>query len=190
MKCRKQKAGSGGGMKSIYFETRYSQQLPWKPVVLGLSSLAITVISKICKLYTKGSISDRVDRLLSVLVDEINDSSMLNYSLPIPEEHRIAKLYQIFCKSNEYYPSLKEAASQVNVSPRTLERLFQREFGISFSLWKQRFIFVRALELLQRYKRVTDVAYQLGYNSDSAFITMFKKMSGGQTPTQFLFSKE
>lgn len=184
-----QKIAGGNKVESVYFVADNSL-LPEHPVMLSLSPVAIAVVTRVCQLAMITSASIRVDHLLAVLVDEINDGIKLNYSLPIPEEQRLIQLYEKFCASDAGYPSLIEAAGQINVSPRTLERLFQQELGMSFSLWKQKFIFVRGLELLQRYRRTSIVAYQLGYNSESAFITMFKKLSGGKTPTQILAVKE
>lgn len=123
--------------------------------------------------------------LIAVLLDELNEQSVINYSLKIPKSPLLFKIYELFVQSIDYFPSLIKCAEHIHVGSRTLLRMFKHELGVSFVLWKQQFIFIKALELLILEKSTTTVAYKLGYNSDSAFITMFKKMSGGKLPSAF-----
>ena len=120
-----------------------------------------------------------------MLLDELSANDGLGYSLAIPTNPILLKVYELFASSKESYPSILDTAEHVCTSTRTLVRLFKQELGIIFILWKQQFIFIKALELLMVEKSTTTVAYKMGYNSDSAFITMFKKMSGGKLPSSF-----
>ena len=67
---------------------------------------------------------------------------------------------------------------------RTLTRLFRSETGLSFSQWRQQFRILEALRRLGRGQAVTTVALELGYDSPSAFIAMFRKALG-KTPGQY-----
>lgn len=49
---------------------------------------------------------------------------------------------------------------------------------MSFVQWRQRVRIAYALELLSQNKQITDVAHTVGYESASAFTTMFKKHLG------------
>jgi AraC-like DNA-binding protein len=65
-----------------------------------------------------------------------------------------------------------------------LARLFERETGLSFARWRQQARLLRALELLALGEAVTGVALDLGYESLSAFISMFRQ-SLGTTPAKY-----
>jgi len=55
---------------------------------------------------------------------------------------------------------------------------------MTFGQWRQQLRLLRALELLETGEKVVDVALQLGYESPSAFATMFKRQFG-QALSQF-----
>ena len=70
---------------------------------------------------------------------------------------------------------------------RTLERLFQSETGLSFGKWRQQLRLLYALRLLAAGRPVTAVAFDVGYESASAFIAMFKRTLG-VTPHRYFAS--
>ena len=55
---------------------------------------------------------------------------------------------------------------------------------MSFSEWRQRLRFLRAVALLQEGRSVQNVALDVGYSSSSAFIAMFSQLAGF-TPERF-----
>ncbi len=172
-------------IENIYFSDAYQSYLPDLATSFYLSALASQVVTKICTLGQNEFNSKVVRNLISVLLDELNEKSLLNYSLIIPKDPQLFNVYELFVNSIDSFPSLDSAAQAVNFSSRSLQRLFKNELGVSFVVWKQQFMFIKALELLMKEKSTTIVAYKLGYNSDSAFISMFKKMSGGKRPSSF-----
>ena len=60
-----------------------------------------------------------------------------------------------------------------------------KETGLSYRRWRQQLQLIQALQMLVTGKRVDQVAQGLGYDSTTAFITMFKK-GLGQTPGRYL----
>jgi AraC-like DNA-binding protein len=69
-----------------------------------------------------------------------------------------------------------------------LTRRFAAETGMPFSEWRQRARLMRALELLMAGQPVTGIALDLGYDSLSAFIAMFRR-SLGVSPSKYLSAK-
>jgi AraC-like DNA-binding protein len=74
------------------------------------------------------------------------------------------------------------------MSERTLFRMILKDTGMSFGRWRQQFHIMLALERLAEGDSVQAVAFDLGYESASAFITMFKKALG-QPPGKYLASR-
>lgn len=180
-----QKVSNHTIIENIYFTDDYKDSLPKITKSFRLSEVANAVASKICTFSKDDFSSKKVMHLISVLLDELNEQSEINYSLKIPQSPPLFKIYELFVQSIDCFPSLIDCAHHLHVGSRTLLRMVKHELGVSFVLWKQQFIFIKALELLMIEKSTTTVAYKLGYNSDSAFITMFKKMSGGRLPSSF-----
>ena len=79
---------------------------------------------------------------------------------------------------------LTEIASRAGASGRTLERLFQVETGLKFASWRRRMRLLHALRLLASGESVTSVALEAGYESTSAFISMFRRELG-VTPARY-----
>lgn len=172
-------------VQSIRFEGDLFKLLPQNVQLIHLSELAQQIINKLCIKLEGQTKNNIVSNLLAVLLDEIHSSKHYDYAIKIPKEPHLYKVYTLFKNSLDYYPSLVVAADHVHINSRTLTRLFIKNTGMSFVTWKQQFIFVRSIELLYKYKQTKSVAYALGYNSESAFIAMFKKMSGGKVPSNY-----
>lgn len=72
----------------------------------------------------------------------------------------------------------------VGASARTLARLFMTETGLSFAAWRAQVRLLAALARLAAGEKVTSVALDLGYDSPSAFIAMFRRQLG-VTPSRY-----
>jgi AraC-like DNA-binding protein len=80
--------------------------------------------------------------------------------------------------------TIEEWGARVGASNRTLSRLFQSETGMSFVRWRQQLHVGLALQRLASGESVTNIAIDLGYESTSAFIAMFRRMLG-TTPARY-----
>ena len=74
--------------------------------------------------------------------------------------------------------TIEQWATKVGASSRTLNRLFNKHYGMGFSRWKQKLKILKSLEMLNTGTQLTNIAFELGYESTSAFITGFKKQLG------------
>ena len=71
------------------------------------------------------------------------------------------------------------------MSRRSLARLVVRETGLSFGRWRQQLLLVMAIQMLSDGISVQQTAWDLGYESVTAFITMFKKALGA-SPAKYV----
>lgn len=81
--------------------------------------------------------------------------------------------------------TLAQWAQRFAMSERNLARLVVKETGLSFRRWRHQLQLILALRLLIEGHSVQHIAQALGYDSTTAFITMFKK-GLGQTPGRYL----
>ena len=75
------------------------------------------------------------------------------------------------------------------MSERTLARLIQKQTGLTFGRWRQRLHILVALQRLSAGISVQTVSQDLGYETPSAFITMFKKALG-KSPRRYLADRK
>ena len=80
------------------------------------------------------------------------------------------------------------AALAHGLHERTVLRIFQTDVGMSFGRWRQQMHIIQALQRLSAGLSVQRTAEDLGYESVSAFITMFRKTLG-KTPARYFADK-
>ncbi|MFK4822635.1 AraC family transcriptional regulator [Ochrobactrum quorumnocens] len=127
----------------------------------------------------------REARLASVLMDELERAPVEPLRLPMPADRRLKRLADTLLDDPSLRLNLEEWGARVGASNRTLTRLFQRETGMSLGRWRQQLHVGLALQRLADGESVTNIAIDLGYESPSAFIAMFRRMLG-TTPARYL----
>lgn len=127
-------------------------------------------------------------RLATVLLDEIRAAPVAPLHLPRPTDARALRVVHALEADPGDPRSLAEWGRTAGASSRTLARLFRAETGLGFRAWRQQLRLLRALERLADGDAVTTVAVELGYDSPSAFIAMFKKALG-VPPSQYFAAR-
>ncbi|WP_414656011.1 helix-turn-helix domain-containing protein [Flavobacterium sp.] len=81
----------------------------------------------------------------------------------------------------EYYADISFMSSKI------LSRLFIKELGMNFSDWRTRLKLLEAIKRLGEKQSIKEIALDLGYETASAFIFMFKKHLG-TTPANYIYT--
>jgi AraC-like DNA-binding protein len=123
-------------------------------------------------------------RLVAVILDEIRAAPTAPLHLPMPDDPRARRVAEAFRASPGDRRALSAWARLAGSSERTLERLFQREVGVSFGAWQRQARLLRALEAMAAGHNVTAAALEVGFETPSAFIAMFRKAMG-TTPGRY-----
>lgn len=123
-------------------------------------------------------------RIVQVIADCIQKLQVAPLDLKIPEDAQLLAIYRSLSEDPADQRTLVEWADHVGLTPRTLARHIKEETELTFGQWRQQIRLLEALRRLGRKEPVTEVAIDLGYDSTSAFITMFKKALGS-TPGQY-----
>lgn len=127
-------------------------------------------------------------RLVHVLLDQLAAAPEADLALPWPHNPRLRKLCEELQAKPDSRKSLADYSERMQLSERSLSRLFIRETGLSFRRWRQRSRLLSSLPLLERGERVTDVALACGYESMSAFVAAFREQMG-MTPGELVAGK-
>jgi AraC-like DNA-binding protein/quercetin dioxygenase-like cupin family protein len=131
--------------------------------------------------YTGNRRAEHVAELISM---ELNRATALPLNIPLPRDKRLQQVCQQLLSDPSITLSLEQLADQTAASSKTLARLCLNELGMSFSVWRRRIRFAKALELLGRDQPMKRVARECGYESPSAFTYAFRKEFGA-SPTDF-----
>jgi len=123
-------------------------------------------------------------RLAGVLLDCLVEAPAVPLDLRFPTDPRARRLADRIVQAPGDATSLTTLARSAGASPRTLERLFQKELGMTLGRWRQQVRLLEALRLLASGATVSAAGSAIGYESTSAFIAMFKRCLG-TTPRRY-----
>jgi AraC-like DNA-binding protein len=174
-------------VQTIYLAADISGDLPRQCCAVNVSPLLRELIIHTVKLgMLDANIPSRA-RLIDFLKDQLSVLPATGLQLPLPSDVR-AKRAVDWLRAHPDDPGLiKAVARRVATSARTLERVFQKETGMTFGKWRQQLRLLQAMRLLAAGRPVTVVALDVGYESPSAFIAMFKRTMG-TTPHRYFAS--
>lgn len=129
----------------------------------------------------------QTQRLIQVLFDELPQQAEQQLQLPVSAHPKIRLMVDTMAAEPAQGQTLKQWADHFAMSERNLARLVVKETGLNFRRWRHQLQLILALQMLVRGMAVQQVALALGYDSTTAFITMFRK-GLGQTPGRYLAS--
>jgi len=174
-------------VQTLYLARGVSSELPDRCCAVNVSPLLRELIRHTVTLGWLDNKDPVKARLIGVLIDQLSVLPTIPLELPWPTDER-AQLAAAWLRAHPGDPSVnKQVAKRAALSVRTMERLFQRETGMTFGRWRQQLRLLHALRLLAAKRPVTTVALEVGYESPSAFIAMFKRTLG-VTPHRYFAS--
>ena len=172
----------------IYLNPQINSHYPLETKAIAVTPFLRELVLHINFCVTHSSIStDEIANLLDVLIDQICGGDTYNMTLLLPKDRRLMLIFKVLMENPQQDTKLSAWAKQVGASERTLSRLFMKELGMSFPLWRQHLRLVSSLSLLEADLSVQEVAFKVGYNADSSFIYAFKALFK-QTPQQYRHS--
>ncbi|OHX12657.1 AraC family transcriptional regulator [Chromobacterium sphagni] len=173
-------------MRNLYVRQDVLAGLPTDCCVLEISALLRELIQTACAIDIPYPEDARDGRVMRLLLDELRRAPVLALSLPRPHSSALQQLCDAWLQKPDDERGVAEWARELALDPRTLQRRFRRETGLSFGQWRRQARLMRAMERLACGESVLKVALDLGYASPSAFATMFKRELG--VPPSSFFS--
>lgn len=171
-------------LNNLYLSSEAPVDLPAQCCMVGVSPLLRELIREASSFPVLYDETGGPGRLISVLLDQIGNMQLAPIHLPWPTDKQL----QIITDHLRTRPSenltLEQWANNIGASSRTLNRKFRQQTGMTFGEWRQQARLLSALVQLAENTPVSLVADHLGYASQSAFISMFRRATG-QTPAQY-----
>jgi len=171
-------------VRTLYIAPGYAQRrLPKTCTVINISPLMRELVLHAVTMKTLDCAVVAQARLIGVLVDQIQAMPEIPLDLAMPLDARARRAAELM-RANPGTSSLDRIAREAGASKRTLERKFSAETGMGLGRWRQQLRLLHALRLLAQGEPVTSVALESGYQSTSAFISVFKRVLG-TTPFRY-----
>lgn len=176
---------SNHGKVYVVFIDPKASPLPKTCCTFTISSLVRELIHRLAVFPPLYPVEGPTSRLGRVLLDELVQMSTEQMYLPISTDSRLQHLAASLLDNPGDRGTVEEFAARYAMSERTFARLVLKETGMTFGRWRQRLHILVALHRLTAGSSVHAVSLDLGYETPSAFITMFKKAMG-KSPRRFL----
>jgi AraC-like DNA-binding protein len=117
-------------------------------------------------------------QVAALVVHEVERAEDGPLQLPLPGDERARKAAEAVLSDPSQKLAVEEIARHAGLSERTLERLFSKETGMSFGVWRQKARLLASLRVLAETQSVTEAALESGYASVSAYIAAFRQTFG------------
>lgn len=162
----------------LFVDETYARNLPDTCGTVAPSALMIVLLERIIGEGNEYEPDGPQARLALVMLDELAQMSFASSTLPLSAEPRVARVMQFLIDDPLSDADVETLARSAGASARTLARLFKAETGITLNQWRINLKLQEAIRRLVSGASVTDVAFEFGYNSASAFSHRFRSQLG------------
>ncbi|VVD93834.1 AraC family transcriptional regulator [Pandoraea iniqua] len=173
-------------MCNVYFEPK---QFPWdwtRPNVIAATPLIRELAATVGREGDSYGPTSRAALSVPPLMGVLRESAATpERGVPVPRDARLQAICEHLMNDPASKLTLDFWGEQFGVSGRTLARHFQAETDMTFVTWRQHLRVAEAISQLAHGASVAATADAFGYASASAFIVMFKQITG-RTPQRYL----
>jgi AraC-like DNA-binding protein len=171
-------------LRTLYIDAGQYPELPDRCCVLEVTDLLRSLILEAMRVEAEYDTSGRDGRVIRLIVDEIGRIGAEPLNVPMPRDPRLTRVCRAILLDPASSLDLDHWANIAGMGRRTFTRQFRRETGLSLAAWRQQVRLLEALTMLAEGKPITTVAFDVGYESPSAFTAMFHRVLG-MAPSQY-----
>ena len=165
-------------IRTVFIDATTIRHMPVKSCVIDVPPLLRELIVAAVRVPLDYHDGGRDDRLMRLLADEVRVSHVLPLHLPMPNDARIRRVCEALTRNPSDASTAAEWAARLDVTAKTIHRLFVKETGMTFARGREQARLLFALRRLANGERIIDVAFDCGYASQSAFTAMFRRHFG------------
>jgi AraC-like DNA-binding protein len=146
--------------------------------VVNISPLLRELVLQACRFQFLKMRVPWQKHFIEIILDQLKAIQMVPLQLPHLSDPRAIRVTERLITQPGNRLTLTNLCKSAGASKRTLERIIQKEAGMTLGKWRQQLRLMEAVRLLAEGAKVTHAALDAGYNSPSAFISMFRKTLG------------
>ena len=165
-------------MRSLYLHPDSSRSLPSRCLVLQVPPFLRELVLLLSRAPVQQTLGSPQGRLAAVLLDQLQEMKEAPLHLPLGQDPRLRAVVDRLVAHPSDNRDLEDFGQYAGASGRTLARLFVAETGLTFGRWRRQLKLIESIARLGEGKTITQVAFELGYRSPSAFTAMFRNALG------------
>ncbi len=171
-------------LRTLYIDPARDRE-PGPCRVVEVSDFLRALVLEVVSFPPDYDLEGREGRIVSLLLDEIGRMPNAPYQVRMPADGRLVRVCRAILADPADDRDLDDWARVAGMSRRTFTRLFKQETGMGVAVWRQQARLMEALSLLSSGRSVTTVAFDVGYDSPSAFTALFHR-TFGVPPSSYL----
>ncbi|MDP9040166.1 MAG: helix-turn-helix transcriptional regulator [Acidobacteriota bacterium] len=176
-------------MRTLYFRPGSVRMTPLASAVLHVTPLLRELILEAVRIGELRARHNHERALRDLLVLHLEAASSVPTFVVLPTDERALALARAVLSAPEQTATLAALCRDAGMSVRTVQRIFRKDIGIDFEVWRRQARLTKAVELLLAGHSVKEVSFCVGYRQPSAFVEGFRR-SFGITPKAWVISLE
>ena len=153
--------------------------LPSRPCRLfDVSSFLKALILEVVAFAPLYALDGREMRIIDLLLGEIARMPDAPYQVTMPADRRLLRVCNAILADPADNRDIDDWIKVAAMGRRTFTRAFKQQTGMGFSVWRQQVRLMEALSHLAAGVPITQVAFDVGYDSPSGFAAMFRRAFG------------
>jgi len=146
--------------------------------IMAMTPLLSALMTATMPEHAAGRATRHNDALHDLLRLELVAAADVPLSIIMPQDKRIHRFAQAALDNPTVIVSVDAWLDKAAASRKTIERLFITETGMPPSRWLRHARILHAISHLSAGEKVSSVAFDMGYESSSAFSYMFRRILG------------
>lgn len=161
----------------LYVDAKYGRQLGTTRV-FEVSPLVRALMGEVATFTDRQVFNEREVKLVELLFEEMERMPHLLARAALPTDRQLRRVCDALIADPSDTRSIDEWAKVAGMGRRTFTRAFRAETGMSLAVWRSQVRVMEAASRIASGETINAVAYEMGYESPSAFIAMFHRVLG------------
>jgi len=174
-------------MRTLYLRPGLASRLPSACTVLHVTPLLRELVVEAVRIGQLRRRNSMHSALRDLILCHLQNAAPVPSFVTLPKDDRALGVARAVMANLRDCGSFQVLCEQAGASPRTIQRIFLRDVGLSFESWRRQFRLMKAIELLAGGCTVKEVAFEIGYHQPSAFVEVFRQTLGA-TPKSWVSS--
>ena len=168
-------------LRTVYIPAAQIDDRMHRTQILQVTDLFRALMLRLVEDGDMGNIFRR--KLEDLLILELLELPSEQFYLALPSDKRILKVAHALLENPADNRKLDDWAAMAACSSKTMSRLFSKQTGQTFRLWRRQARLLAALDYLEAGNSITETAHQIGFSTSSAFTEAFR-LTFGYPPTK------
>ncbi|HVK79039.1 MAG TPA: helix-turn-helix transcriptional regulator [Verrucomicrobiae bacterium] len=161
----------------LYVDAQFGRQSRTTRV-FEVSPLVRALMGEVATFTDRHVFNERENKLVDLLFEEMERMPLVLARAALPTDRQLRRVCEAIIAEPSDTRSIDAWAKVAGMGRRTFTRAFRNETGMSLAVWRSQVRVMEAAERIASGESINTVAYEMGYESASAFIAMFHRVLG------------